>query len=100
MRIKRIVAVASMLALSSLGFIVPAGAVTVTRQFGLATPNGTPVTNVVIYAAGEGKDAVIVYPTELPASGSSTLSYTVDFEPTKALVVGISKRPGRENGTS
>ena len=96
MRIKRLVMAAPIVALLSFTSIVAAGAVTVTRNFGLATPNGTPVTDVVIYAAGEGKDAVIVYPAELPASGSSTLAYTVDFEPAHALVVGISKRKDRE----
>ena len=93
---KVIPAVAPMLALVLFSFAAPVDAMTVKRNFNLATPNGTPVTHVVIYAAGDGKDALILSPTPIPASGSASLAYTVDFTPKGALAVGLSKRKSEE----
>lgn len=96
MRTKVTTAVLPTLALALFSFVATADAVTVKRNFNLATPNGTPVTHLVIYAAGDGKDAVILSPAPLPASGSASLAYTVDFTPKGALAVGLSKRNSEE----
>ena len=93
---KVISAVPPMLGLLLLSFIAPVEAVTVKRNFNLATPNGTPITHVAIYAAGDGKDALILSPAPIPASGSASLAYTVDFTPKGTLAVGLSKRQSEE----
>ena len=64
--------------------------VTLTYDFNLNTPHGAPMTEIVLYAAGEGQDDVYLSPIELPASGAFQLTHTVDFEPTAALVLGLS----------
>ena len=97
MRSHPFLALSAMLGVSLLvSFVAPVEAVTVKRSFNLATPNGTPVTHLAIYAAGDGKDAVVLSPTPLPASGSASLGYTVDFTPKGALAVGLSQRKGEE----
>ena len=72
---------------------VPAQALVVTYTFKITTLNGTPVTDLALYASdSDGNDAVILPPDEIPASGVSSLSFEVDFVPTEALGVGISQR--------
>ena len=63
---------------------------TLTYDFNLNTPHGAPMTQIVLYAAGEGQDDVYLSPVELPASGAFQLTHTVDFEPTAAFVLGLS----------
>jgi len=65
-------------------------AVTLTYDFNLNTPHGAPMTQIVLYAAGEGQDDVYLSPVELPARGAFQLTHTVDFEPTAAFVLGLS----------
>ena len=72
-----------------------ANAALLTYDFQLTTPEGTPVTNLVLYAAGEGEDDVFLSTVEVAAPGPLQLTYTVNFTPTEALVVGIIEREGQ-----
>jgi len=69
-----------------------ANAVPITYNFELTTTSGSPMTDLVLYAAGEGEDDVYLSPIELPAPGIFQLTHTLDFQPTEALVLGISDR--------
>ena len=71
---------------------LPAAAGTITYNFQLDAPNGYPVTHLVLYAAGAGQDDVFMSPVELPPSGVCQLTHPLGFEPTSALVVGITER--------
>jgi len=71
---------------------LPASAGVITYSFQLDAPNGYPVTHLVLYAAGAGQDDVFMSPGELPPSGVSRLTHPLGFEPTGALVVGITER--------
>lgn len=88
--------VALIAAIAAVGLAPTAEAITLTYDFNLTAPNGTPVTDLVLYAAGAGQDDVYLSPTILPASGISHLSHSVDFIPTDALVIGVSKRTTEE----
>jgi hypothetical protein len=68
----------------------------ITYDFHLNTVIENSVTNLVLYAAGEGEDDVFLSPIEVQGPGTFHLSYTVDFEPTEALVLGTSLRPGSD----
>ncbi len=94
MRINRTIALIGVVAILAFGPTAYAG--TLTYDFQLTAPNGTPVTNLVLYAAGDGEEDIYMSPVELPVSGTSHLSHTVDFTATSALVLGISKRPGED----
>ena len=48
------------------------------------------MTHIALYAAGEGQDDVYLSPVTVPGSGTFQLTHTVDFQPTAALVLGIS----------
>ena len=74
-----------------------ANAALLTYDYRLTTPEGTPVTNLVLYAAGEAEDDVFLSTFEVAAPGPLQLTYTVDFTPTEALVVGIIEREGSED---
>lgn len=69
-----------------------ANAVPITYKFRVTIENGAPVTDLVLYAAGGGQDDIFLSPVEVPGSGVSELTYNVDFQPTVALVIGISDR--------
>lgn len=69
-----------------------ASAGVITYNFQLNAPNGYPVTDLVLYAAGAGQDDVYLSPVELPSSGVFQLTQTVDFDPTDALLLGITER--------
>ena len=66
-------------------------------NFQLDAPNGYPVTHFVLYAASAGQDDVYLSPIELPPAGVFQLSHEVDFEPTSALVIGITERDQDDN---
>lgn len=81
----------------AMGFVIcvvvlPASAGMITYNFQLDAPNGYPLTHLVLYAAGAGQDDVFMSPVELPPAGVFQLTHPLGFEPTSALVVGITER--------
>ena len=60
--------------------------------FEMSAPNGYLVTDLVLYAAGEGQDDVYLSPVILPSSGVLQLTHTVGFNPSDALIIGITER--------
>ena len=70
----------------------PASAVTITYDFWLNAPNGYPVDNLVLFAANATDYDVYLAPDVLQPSGAFQLTHTLAFEPTDALVLGITER--------
>lgn len=70
----------------------PASAVTITYDFWLNAPNGYPVDHLVLFAANATEHDVYLAPEVLQPSGVFHLTHTVAFEPTDALVLGITER--------
>jgi hypothetical protein len=90
MTIRRALAAITILAAVAVGR--PASASTVTYDFWLNAPNGYPVTDLVLYAANASQDDVFLSPVELQPSGIFQLTHSLAFEPTSALVLGITER--------
>lgn len=90
MKMYRLVTIIATLALVSLG--KPADANPITYNFWLNAPNGYPVTDLVLYAADASQHNVFLSPVELAPSGVFQLTHPLGFEPTDALVVGITER--------
>lgn len=61
-----------------------------TYDFFLNTPHGAPMTDIVLYAAGNGQEDIYISPVTLPATGHFQLTQDVDFEATAAFVLGLS----------
>lgn len=99
MRKSRLLAVALSFVIAGVAMVTAGGAANatlITYNFDLTTPNGTPVTDLFLFAAGAGQDDIFLSPAELPVAGVSQLTQTVDFVPTDALVMGVSKRTTEE----
>lgn len=90
MSVRRVVAVIS--AVATMAFWSHATATTVKYEFWLNAPNGYPVTDLVLYGADSTQDDVYLSPVTLQPSGVFQLTHTLGFEPTKALVLGITER--------
>ncbi|HUF29044.1 MAG TPA: PEP-CTERM sorting domain-containing protein [Gemmatimonadaceae bacterium] len=90
----RITASAALLA--ALTFTAPAWAVGVTYEFELTTPNGNPITDLAIYSAAPGIDDIFFAPDTLAPSGAQTLTHSLAFNPTSALIVGVNAGVGAE----
>ena len=73
-------------------FSTNAMAATVNYSFYLDTPDGYPVTNLLLYAADASQDHAFLAPDVLSPSGTFQLNHIVPFDPIDALVVGITER--------
>lgn len=67
----------------------PAWSGPITLTFNLNTPNGNPVTDLVIYNGHAGVDSIQFVPDVLAPNGVQTLTYSVPFDPTSTLILGI-----------
>ena len=74
----------------------PAWAGSINLYFEIATPNGNPVTDLVIYSAAPGVDDIFLAPDTLAPDGVQSLTHAVPFDPTSALVVGVNAGVGAE----
>ena len=75
-----------------------ANATTLTYQSFLNTPLGAPMTDIVLYAGGDGQEDRDI--TSVARPGSFELTHEVDFLPSEALVLGVttSTPSGRRTG--
>jgi hypothetical protein len=83
-------ATAFLVAAVTIGSVSIANAVAVTYDVYLNTPLGAPMTDIVLYAQGEGQEDLYISPVTLPGTGHSQLTHDVDFQPTAAFVLGLS----------
>jgi hypothetical protein len=67
-------------------------AVAVTYTFELDVPEGYPVTDLLLYATDGNQDNVFLSPDVLQPSGVFQLTHPLEFNPTDALVLGITER--------
>lgn len=76
-----------------------ANATTLTYNSLLNTPLGAPMTDIVLYAEGDGQEDIDISPSTA-GPGYFELTHEVNFLPTKALVLGIttSTPSGRRTG--
>jgi hypothetical protein len=61
-----------------------------TYDFFLNTPNGAPMTDIVLYAKGVGQEDIYISPATLPAFGHFQLTHDTAFDPIAAFVLGLS----------
>ena len=76
----------------SIAFASHADASTISYTFAIDAPNGYPVTHLSLYATDGTNDALSLSPVVIGPSGVFTLTQTVNFTPTAALIVGITER--------
>jgi hypothetical protein len=55
--------------------------------------NDTPITDLALYAKGEGQESLVFSSAAIPDNGVSTLSHDVSFAAEFAMVLGVTERP-------